>query len=94
MQKFNFVLNRSKRVKKTPLNSFSGLKKHHQSNNVINEIETEKKEIRSSTSDILGEMCRFYEKLYNSNSIPDNEINSYLGDCEIKHLTENDKKNL
>lgn len=37
-------------------------------------------------------MCNFYEKLYNSNSIPDNEINSYLEDCEIKHLTENDKK--
>lgn len=78
---------------KKPANFFFGLKKN-QSNNVINEIETDKNEIRSSTCDILGEMCNFYEKLYNSNSIPDNEINSYLDDCEIKHLTENDKKNV
>lgn len=69
-----------------------GWKKTHQFLFGINEIETDKKEIRSSTCDILGEMCNFYEKLYNSNSIPDNEINSYLDDCEIKHLTENDKK--
>lgn len=81
MHTFDLVLNGSKRLKKNPPFLFG-----------INEIETDKKEIRSSTCDILGEMCNFYEKLYNSNSIPDNEINSYLDDCEIKHLTENDKK--
>lgn len=73
-------------MKKTPLNSFSGLKKHHQSNNVINEIERDKKEICSTSCDISGEMCKFYKTLYNSNSIPGNEVNSYLGDCEIKAL--------
>lgn len=59
---------------------------------MINEIEIEKKEICFFISDILGEMCRFYEKLYNFNLIFDNEINLYLGDCEIKYLIENDKK--
>lgn len=28
--------------------------------------------------DILVEMCKFYEKFYNFNTITDNEINSYI----------------
>ena len=41
--------------------------------------------------DILGDICNFYEKLFSSNSIEDNDINSYLKDCKINPLTENDK---
>ena len=36
-------------------------------------------------------MCNFYEKLFSSNSIEDNDIDRYLKDCKINPLTENDK---
>ena len=58
---------------------------------MINEIETDEKIKLETNSDILGEMCNCYEKLFSSNSIEDNNINSYLKDCKINPLTENDK---
>ena len=52
---------------------------------MINEIETDEKIKLKTNSDILGEMCNFYEKLvFSSNSIyiEDNNINRYLKDCK------------
>ena len=45
---------------------------------MINEIETDEKIILETNSDMLGEMCNFYEKLFSSNSIENNDITKYL----------------
>ena len=58
---------------------------------MINEIGTDEKIKLDTNSDILGEMCNFYEKLFSSNSIEDNDKTRHLKDCKINPLTENDK---
>ena len=42
--------------------------------------------------DILDEMCNFYEKLYTSKSIPNNEINNYLEVSNVNELSYNDRE--
>ena len=45
----------------------------------------------TGNEDILGEMCNFYEKLYASKSIPNNEINKYLEVSNVNELSNNDR---
>ena len=67
------------------------MEKKHQTHKVINEIETDEKIKLETNSDILGEICNFYEKLFSSNSIEDNDIDIYLKKFKINPLTENDE---
>ena len=68
---------------------FLSLEKKNQSNNVITKLNTENG-IVSSESDVLKEMCSFYEQLYTSKSINDVDINEYLSD-DVPNVDENDK---
>ena len=68
---------------------FLSLEKKNQSNNVITKLNTENG-IVSSESDVLKEMCSFYEKLYTSKSINDVDIDEYLSD-DVPNVDENDK---
>ena len=70
---------------------FLGLEKHYQSLNVIRRVTEQTKSVYSD-NDILKEICSFYEKLYQSKQINNNEINSYLSELEIdRKLNEKEK---
>ena len=46
-----------------------------------------------SNNDILGEMCNFYENLYSTKHVKDDDIDSYLSTLNIgKILSEKDKE--
>ena len=72
--KFAREQNGSPKVKKP--NILSRPRKKHQTHNIIHEI-VKYGDVLTEDEDILGEMCKFYKKLYTSKSIPYNEINSY-----------------
>lgn len=55
---------------------FLGLEKKHQANNTILEIKTDNKTV-ASNGKIIEEMCHFYENLYTSKSIKNDDINAY-----------------
>ena len=42
-------------------------------------------------SGILGQMCSYYEKLYQSKNIDDNEIDAYLNDSNIPQFSSIEK---
>ena len=70
---------------------FLGLEKHYRSLNVIRKVTEQTKSVYSD-NDILKEICTFYEKLYQSKQINNNEINSYLSELEIdRKLNEKEK---
>ena len=64
-------------------------KKRHQTHNIIHEL-VKNDDVLTEDEDILSEMCNFYEKLYTSKSIPNNEINNYL---EVSNVNELSYKN-
>lgn len=74
-------------------NFFLSMEKKNQINNTIYEINNDNGTF-SSNSEILNEMCNFYEKLYKSTSIEDNNISNYLNDIHCPTLDENEKQNL
>ena len=62
-------------------------------NNAVNELYTDKNETVYSNSDILGEMCNFYERLYSSKFVPDDEIDNYLSSLNLDSvLSDRDKE--
>ena len=71
---------------------FLGLEAKQQSSNVIREIKSDGNDSITSQSDIMGEMCSFYEKLYTSKNISDTDIDNYLSNTEIPKLSSNDKE--
>ena len=46
----------------------------------------------TSQSDIMGEMCSFYEKLYTSQNISDVDIDTYLADIDTPKLSSVEKE--
>ena len=69
-----------------------GLEKSHQTSNVIKELKTDDGNIMKTDSEILGQMCSYYEKLYQSKNIDDNEIDAYLNDSNIPQLSPTEKE--
>lgn len=72
-------------------NYFLSLEKKSQINNKIYEKNNENGKF-SSNSDILNEMFNFYESLYKSKSIEENNISNYLHDIHCPTLDENEKQ--
>ena len=67
------------------------LEKHYQSKNVIRKVAEQTKSVYSD-NDILKEICTFYENLYQSKQINNNEINLYLSELEFdRKLNEKEK---
>ena len=59
--------------------------------NVIRGLKSDGNDSITSQSDIMGEMCSFYEKLYTSKNISDTDIDNYLSNTEIPKLYSDDK---
>jgi len=70
---------------------FLNLEKKHQVSNVIQTLKTDDDTVITEQGDLLDECCRFYENLYTSQYIPDNDIDSYLSDISTPSLSEHDK---
>ena len=70
---------------------FLSLEAKNQSSNVIKELAVENNKTVHSENEILGEMCKFYEKLYNTASISDTSIDDYLEGETIPQLNNADK---
>lgn len=73
-------------------NFFLSMEKKNQINNTIYEINNDNGKF-SLNSEILNEMCNFYENLYKSTSIEDTNISNYLHDIQCPTLDENEKQN-
>ena len=71
---------------------FLGLEKKHQTQNIIRELTNENNDFLNTDEEILGEMCNFYEKLYDTQNINNSDIGNYLRDTNIKRHTDNIKK--
>lgn len=54
-----------------------GLEKNHKQN-VIYELQNEKHEDFTTHNEIIGEMCYFYENLYDTKNLSDIDIVNYL----------------
>ena len=71
---------------------FLRLENKHQSHNVINKIMNNNKTYYD-TAEILNQLCVFYEDLYSSKNIPNNEINDYLNEITLPNtLSQEDKE--
>ena len=66
-------------------------KNPHQTQNIIWELTNENNGFLNTDEEILGEMCNFYEKLYDTQNINNSDIENYLRDTDIKRLTDNIK---
>lgn len=67
------------------------MEKKHQANNTILEIKTDNKTV-ASNGEVIEEMCHFYENLYTSKSIKNDDINAYLNDVEYPKLSNSEKE--
>ena len=70
---------------------FLGLEKNPQTQNIIRELTNENSDFLNTDEEILGEMCNFYEKLFDTQNINNSDIENYLRDTNIKCLTDNIK---
>ena len=70
---------------------FLGLEKKQQTNNTIFEIKTNGK-TSSYNSEILQEMCNFYENLYTSKSTNDEKNANYIEKVDCPKLNTQDKE--
>ena len=71
---------------------FLSLEAKHQSSNIIKELVNEDSVSFRSDNKILGEMCNFYEKLYTSRNIRNENIDIYLSSLDnISCLSNEDK---
>ena len=68
------------------------LKSRHQSNNVIKELVNSNNKNTHTNNDILGEMCTFYEDLYTSKSVDNNDIDSYLQTLHLENVLTQEEK--
>lgn len=66
---------------------FLSLEKKHQTQNVIHEVLSENS-LLTEDDDILGAMCDYYENLYSSKLISNEDIDLY---CKVNTLSETDK---
>ena len=82
------VRSRSRWMREGEKNSkyFFDLEKQHQCNNVIKELTTVDNRHVHTNNDILGEMCKFYEELYTSKSVDDNDIDNYLYTLDLDNI--------
>ena len=71
---------------------FLSLEAKHQSSNIIKELVNEDGVSFKSDNKILGEMCNFYEKLYTSRNIRNEDIDIYLSSLENISCLSNDDK--
>ena len=69
---------------------FLRLENKHQASNIISKIKDVESNIYEK-HDVLGQICSFYEKLYRSNEIEQNNIDTYLNDINVPTLTNDDK---
>ena len=77
---------RNLRIEKGEKNSryFLSLEAKHQTSNVIKELTNDNGLKVKSDNKILGEMCNFYENLYKSKEIENENIDVYLS-CSCHH---------
>ena len=71
---------------------FFSLEAKHQSSNIIKELVNEDGVSFKYDNKILGEMCNFYEKLYTSRNIRNEDIDIYLSSLENISCLSNDDK--
>ena len=71
---------------------FFDLERKHQSNNVIKELVNSNNKHIHTNNDILGEMCKFYEDLYTSKSVDNNDIDSYLQTLHLENVLTQEEK--
>ena len=71
---------------------FLGLEKSHQTSNVIDELKIDNGNTLKTDNEILCQMCSYYEKLYQSKSIDDLEIDNYLSNSNIPQLSPTEKE--
>ena len=71
---------------------FLGLETKQQSSNIIRKLKSIENVVYTSQSDIMGEMCSFYEKLYTSQNISDVDIDTYLADIDTPKLSSVEKE--
>ena len=67
------------------------LEKRHQSSNVIKELKTQEGNVNNDY-EIIGEMCKFYETLYTSKDINDENIDIYLENTTVNIIEGIDKE--
>lgn len=70
---------------------FLGLEKKNQTNNTIKELRDVNNKIINTNSEIIKEICNFYENLYTTKSIDGNKISNYINDIKYPTLNEQDK---
>ena len=89
-----FIRSRSHWIKEGERNTkyFFGLEKSHQSNNVIKRLVKNENIHVNTNNDILGEMCNFYENLYTSKYINDNDIDNYLQTIDNEKILNDEEK--
>ena len=89
-----FIRSRSHWVKEGERNTkyFFGFEKSHQSNNVIKKLVTNENIHVNTNNDILGEMFNFYENLYTSKNINDNDIDNYLQTIDNEKILNDEEK--
>ena len=71
---------------------FLGLEKSHQTSNVIKELKIDNGNTVKTDNEILGQMCSYYEKLYQSKNRDDLEIDNYLSNSNIPQLSPTEKE--
>ena len=87
------VRSRSKWINEGEKNTkyFLNLEKRHQSSNVIKELKTQEGNVNNDY-EIIGEMCKFYETLYTSKDINDENIDIYLENITVNIIEGKDKE--
>lgn len=70
---------------------FLGLEKKNQTNNTIKELKDVNNKKINTNSEIIKEICNFYENLYTTKSIDCNKISNYINDIKCPTLNDQDK---
>ena len=88
------IRSRSKWINEGEKNTsyFLNFEKRHQSSNVIKELKTHEGMNVDNDCEIIGEMCKFYAKLYTSKEISDENIDAYLENINVSIIDQKDKE--
>ncbi len=70
---------------------FLGLENKRQNHNVIRKLQEDCGNKICNDDDILVEMTKFYEQLYTSANVSNEEINKYMEKCNTKKLKDNER---
>ncbi len=73
---------------------FFNLEKTMQSNNVIKQIQDRNGHLHTKDNEILTKCALFYENLFSSRNISQEDIVSYLHEVEIPNVLNNNQKNM